>query len=73
KSYLVEGWTHQRDADSDQAIVAFYKAHQLHPQHRGALLAIARWHAQAGAFGTAFGFFDKLQDKYPDDVEVAIE
>lgn len=73
KTHLVKGWSYAFDDAPERAIEAYYEAHRVHPQHRGALLAIARWHAAMGAYGTAFGFFDQLQDKYPDDVEVAIE
>lgn len=73
KSFLIEGWSHDLDGKSAKALSAYYEGYRLHPQHRGTLLAIARWHADAGAYGAAFSFFDKLQEKYPDDVEVAIE
>ncbi|MCA9553928.1 MAG: tetratricopeptide repeat protein, partial [Myxococcales bacterium] len=73
KTFVVEGWSYLMDGARAKAIEAFYAAQALHPQHRAALLAIARWHAQAQAYGAAFTFFDKLQEKYPDDVEVAIE
>ena len=50
-----------------------YRALALNSGRRRTLLALARWHARKGAYGTAFSFFDQIQDKFPLDVEAALE
>ena len=55
------------------AVESLYRALEVHPQHRRTLLELARWFGHREAYGTAFSFFDRLQERYPTDVEAAID
>ncbi len=61
------------DGRTKDVPVDLYTALSINPQHRLTLLELAHWHASQGAYGTAFNFYDQIQDRYPLDVEAAID
>ncbi len=75
KAWSVRARIAELDGRPDEALTALFTAHALHPARRDTLLALARWHAAAGAHGAAFGFFDELlsQDAHRDDVEALLD
>lgn len=73
KIWLLRGKIAAAEGRTSDAEDALYAARSINPQHRGALLELARWHAGNGAYGAAFAYFDQLQSAYPNDVEVALD
>lgn len=73
KAWLLEGQLAAAENDEETELRALYTARDLNPQRRHTLLALARWHARHESFGTAFAYFDELQEQYPEDVQAALE
>lgn len=73
KIWVLRARIAKMDGRSKDVPAALYRAYAVNPQHRLTLLELARWHGSRKAYGTAFSFYDQLQDKYPLDVEAAIE
>ncbi len=73
KALLLQGDLLAAEGKGDDALDIYYRAHALNPEHRGTLLALARWHARQGSHATAFVLYDQLLDKQSRDVEAAIE
>ena len=73
KTWLAKSKIAAEEGRGAQALEALYRAHGINPQHRSTLLELARWHGSRRAWGSAFAYFDQLQERYPMDVEAAIE
>lgn len=73
KAWVLKSRLAWMDGRKHAALESLYRAHAIHPQHRLTLLWLARWYADHGAYGTAFSYYDKVQERYPLDVQAAIE
>ncbi|MEQ8275432.1 MAG: tetratricopeptide repeat protein [Deltaproteobacteria bacterium] len=73
KSWMLKGRIAKLEGRRTAALEALYRALSLHPQHRRTLLELARWYGEDGAHAAAFADFDRLQERYPLDVEAAID
>ncbi|MCC7381595.1 MAG: tetratricopeptide repeat protein [Deltaproteobacteria bacterium] len=73
KAWLLEGQLAAVEHDQESELRALYTARDLNPRRRHTLLALARWHARHESFGSAFAYFDELQEHYPEDVQAALE
>ena len=73
KAWTVKARLDSANGQAMAAVEALYRALEIHPEHRRTLLELARWYGRKAAYGTAFSFFDQLQEHYPTDVEAAID
>lgn len=73
KSWVLKARLAKMDDRRVAALEALYRALALHPQHRRTLLELARWYAEDGAYAAAFQHYDQIQERYPLDVEAAID
>ena len=55
------------------ALNALHEAKAIHNHHRATLLALARWYRRSKAYGESLATYARLLDRYPLDVEAAIE
>ena len=72
KALMVRGILARRRGEEAAAIEDFTQARALHPQHRGTLLATARWLADAGAVAAALSTYATAQRYHSLDVEVGV-
>lgn len=73
KAWLLKARIAEQNNNLDGALNALYAARDLHPARRQTLLDLARWHARRGSYGSAFAYFEELQERYPEDVQAALE
>lgn len=73
KTWMLKGRIAKMEGRRTASLEALYRALSLHPQHRRTLLELARWYGEDGAYASAFADFDRLQERYPLDVEAAID
>ncbi len=55
------------------ALNALFEARARHKQHRLTMLELARWYRRSAAYAAALDAYAKLLDRYPLDIEGAIE
>lgn len=73
KAWVLRAQLAMQTGRPDEAVQALYAARDLYPGRRQTLLELARWHAKHGALSSAFTYFDELQERYPQDVQAALE
>lgn len=73
KIWALKAKLHAQAGLERAALNALFEARALHPQHRLTMLELARWYQRAGAAGAALRTYERLLERYPLDVEAAIE
>ena len=73
KIRVLQSKLHAQAGRERAALNALFEARARHKQHRATMLELARWYQRADAHAAAVGVYEQLLERFPLDVEAAIE
>lgn len=73
KIRVLQAKLHLAAGQDRAALTSLHEARAIHPHHRATLLELARWYRRSGAHAESLATYASLQERYPLDVEAAIE